>query len=213
MPSHPNKKPVSDFHLQFSVIYESLYDAAKRFPSQRNVDEVFSKLILVGRTLGITPERRPNSLRAQDMKIVMTVAERICQSNLQAKLNKVGFGGILSTDQKHALSCHQVLEEILIASGAKGTTELAAAYLHVHRKVSFPLVSGQARIGAKLYLESIGKDSSTISRSSRPGGYPSWIDACRVIANSYRSNSRLDVCLLELNDFLEQQVEAELCNG
>lgn len=204
-------KPLKSASAGFvAPIYESLYDAAKRFPSQKNIDQVYSKLILVSRTLGVTFERRPNSLRLQDSAGVIMVAERICESSLHATLRKVDHAShFLSADLKLALNCHRVLEEILIEAGAKAPTELAAAYLHVHRRVTFPLVSGPARIGAKLFMESLGRSSSSIGRVTRPGCYSGWVDTCRAVGQALHEEEPAQICLVQLNSFLEHQCSGE----
>lgn len=142
----------------------------------------------------------------------MSVAEKICQSQLHAQLRKVVQGSsFLDSDQAQVLKCHQTLEGLLVESGAKGASELAAAYLHVHRKDSFPLVSGPARMGARLFFESKGKDPFGLARVARPGGYGAWIEACRAIAHYLGSSSQHGgVCLLQLNEFLEDQARVEI---
>lgn len=193
-------------------IYESLYDAAKKYPSQKHLNEVFSKLILIGRTLGVTIERRPSNMRVADSKIVMMAAVKICDSQLQTQLRKVEMPStIFDVDPVPLEKCHKTLEDIFIASGAKTGSELAAAYLHVHRKGSFPLVSGPARIGAKLLLESSGKSSSFVGRVCRPGTYGDWIAACKMIGGVLAGRLETKTMgFLQLNELLESQAGKEL---
>ena len=78
----------STSHLS-APIYTALYEAVKLYPSQKKLDHVFSKLILVGRVLGVSMERRTVGLRVQDAKTVLSAAELIVKSRLQAMLRRI----------------------------------------------------------------------------------------------------------------------------
>lgn len=200
--------------LYFDPVYDALYETAKTQPSQKDVLQVFSKLIVIGRVSGIGLERRPESMRAQDSGMVIQAAERIAKSGLQAQLKRIDPGkSLLQLDSKLITLAHQGLEGIFMECGSKRPGELAAVYLHCHRRNGFPLMGDQARIGAKLFLESEGRDSGFVSRVTRPGGYAAWVDVIVMFMEKMQARWPGKLSLLQMNSRLETfAVEEILCS-
>lgn len=136
--------------------------------------------------------------------MVIQAAERIAKSGLQSQLKKIDPAkSLLQLDRKLITNAHQGLEGIFTECGSKRPGELAAMYLHCHRRNAFPLMGGQARIGAKLFLESVGRDSGFVSRVTRPGGYPSWVDVSVMFIEKMQGRWPGEFSLLQMNSHLE----------
>lgn len=210
MSSHKNLnlKPVPAVYL--GPVYGALYETAGRLPSQKIEQDVFAKLLLISRVMGIPMERRCTGLRVQDSQLVVLAAQRICKSGLQSRIKKIGNATQLQAAcREKIVAAHRLLEQILAEVGIKSSSELAAAYLHCHRPNAFALVGGQARIGAKLLMESWGCDSSDLSRVSRPGGYAVWLEAVELMTGRLQMKWPNKFGLLQLNDHIEQFALAE----
>lgn len=194
----------STSHLS-APIYEALYEAVKLYPSQKKLDHVFSKLILVGRVLGVSMERRTVGLRVQDAKTVLSAAELIVKSRLQGMLRRIDSNPQDPVEVRaQVVSCHRLLEDVMSQCGAKNSAELAAAYLHAHRAHAFPLMGAQARIGAKLFLESQGAAGGVVARVTRPDGYQTWLAVVDRAMAYLESRTPAKQDLLQLNQYLEQ---------
>ncbi|MGI0646902.1 hypothetical protein ACRCPS_17955 [Pseudomonas aeruginosa] len=189
----------------WAPLFSTLYEGARLHPSHKSVEQVMAKLVLVGRALGLSMERRTDGLRVQDAGQVLAAAKLIAASRLHTLVGKLDQGTKLAdADHKRICECHALLESLLMQAGAKSGAALAAAYLHVHRRSLFPLMGPQARIGAKLLSESRGWETSGLSRVTRPGGFPAWL-ALYTNAQNYladRMPGALD--LLQVNEHLEQ---------
>jgi hypothetical protein len=197
--------------MYFAPVYGHLYDAVKSSPGQKKVHEVFAKLILIGRTIGVPLERRPDSLRMQDSQPVVKAAEKISKSPLQGQLKSIDPTAPFTTlCHERLVRIHHGVETIFAESGSKAAPELAAAYLHFHRRNAFPLMSGQARIGAKLLLESWGQDSTGITRIARQGTYSNWLGVVGRIHERLQSTWPAAISLLQVNEYLEHQSTTEL---
>lgn len=146
--------------------------------------------------------------------MVIQAAERIAKSGLQAQLKRIDPGkSLLQLDSKLITLAHQGLEGIFMECGSKRPGELAAVYLHCHRRNGFPLMGGQARIGAKLFLESEGRDSGFVSRVTRPGGYAAWVDVIVMFMEKMQARWPGKLSLLQMNSRLETfAVEEILCS-
>lgn len=74
-------------------------------------------------------------------------------------------------------------------------------------------MGGQARIGAKLFLESEGRDSGFVSRVTRPGGYAAWVDVIVMFMEKMQARWPGKLSLLQMNSRLETfAVEEILCS-
>lgn len=190
--------------LYFDPVYDTLYETAKRHPSQKDVPQIFAKLVVIGRVSGNGLERRPESMRVQDAGMVLQAAEAIAKSPLQTQLKRIEPSkGLLQIERKLVTTAHRTLESIFTECGSKSPGETAAMYLHCHRRNAFPLMGGQARIGAKLFLESVGRDSGFVSRVTRQGGYAAWVDVSALFIERMQSRWPGEFNLLQMNSHLE----------
>lgn len=197
--------PLGSSSLLCAPIFSSLYECARLFPSNNKVEHVFSKLILVGRVLGTPLEKRPDGLHIQDCGRVLAASRLIASSRLHALIRKLDSSLKLDGASMNKISeCHGLLERLLVDAGAKSGSEMAAAYLHVHRKSLFPLMGAKARIGAKLLSETHGLDAKGLPRVTRGGGYAAWIAFYVSTLHHIQAGDPGEVDLLQVNEHLEQ---------
>ena len=110
-----------------------LYEMVSNYPRHTDVNEIVSKLWIIGRTYAAAVERRPNKAETPGDFYYDYVAPKLMESDIDEKIDSLrGYTAITLENLPHILSVHKYLMDQFTELTQKEKRSLTSKYLHFH---------------------------------------------------------------------------------
>lgn len=133
-----------------------LYEMCKRYPLHTDINEIYSKIWLIGRSYAAAIERKAGTFIVQGHDFVLEQAAPKIKENKQidAWINSVkNISRLNNLNLRFSLECHKNVTDLFKIITGLGKRSLASKYLHFHAPDAFFLYDSLASLRIRKLLK------------------------------------------------------------
>lgn len=200
------RKTPMDFRMGNGV----LYDMCKKYPHHTDIDDIVSKIWLIGRSYAAAIERRKGVEEEEDSddfyydRVAPTIKKH--SQKLDSELDRIkSLKGDYKENAESVLRLHKYLMDIFKEITGLEKRSLAAKYLHFHCPDKFLIFDSRAQAAARKTIQRPNKPQDWVERYD-----PDYVDfVCRIIdmTDKIESETGIRPTPREVDNFLLHHME------
>lgn len=180
-----------------------LYDLCKKYPKHTEVDEIFAKIWLIGRSYSVAIERRKSNRDISNDEFYKKVCNTIKQNKIDKKLDKLKSLSKYNEETiKIILEVYEDINKIFKELTGINKTSLISKYLHFHFPEIVPIYDSRAKKSISILISKNDDFKKKDSKNTKKGEYERFCYKILWILEEMRKTSKKNISLRDLDKYL-----------